>query len=116
VEGWDEDPSILPIRGAAGAHRGVDQRSRTGRAEEEASEAEEEMTDEAKAILDAIKSVTPITDDTEFEGDRNGWHIRLAKRVGEIETWQLFHGDEPESSPAPKSVVLEWLEDETSGG
>ena len=72
-------------------------------------------------ILKAIKAVNPIAADAEYEGDLKGWHIRLARRVkldtGQtIEIWQLFKGDEPESSPMPKSIVLGWLMEEQKKG
>lgn len=63
-------------------------------------------------MLNAVKSVTPMARNTEFEGDRNGWHIRLSLRVGTVEVWQLWNGDSPESSPTLKSVVVQWMQEE----
>ncbi|HWP59501.1 MAG TPA: hypothetical protein VNL14_16535 [Candidatus Acidoferrales bacterium] len=46
------------------------------------------------------------------EGDRNDWHIRRVKKLGEIETWRLFFKDTPQSSQFPKNVVLQWMHEE----
>ena len=32
------------------------------------------------------------------EGDRASWHLRLRRKCGEIELWQLWHGELAESS------------------
>lgn len=46
------------------------------------------------------------------EGDQTTWHIRLSRKVGDIEVWRLWKGDEPQSSEMPKSVVQKWLGEE----
>jgi hypothetical protein len=57
---------------------------------------------------------------TDFEGNRDGWHIRLSQRVTlpdqTVETWQLFFKDQPESSPMPKSIALDWMHTELKTG
>jgi hypothetical protein len=48
----------------------------------------------------------------EIEGDPKTWHIRLYKRLGTIEVWRLFYGDNPESSAFSKATVAQWRDDE----
>lgn len=71
-------------------------------------------------ILAAIKSVTPMATKQEIEGDSKTWHIRLVKRqkiAGDvIESWQLWNGDSPESSPTLKEFVEEWRDKELAKG
>lgn len=80
-------------------------------------------------IVNAVRQITPKAPDVEFEGDRQGWHIRLAQRVPlraseiaayaqsgvtitALETWQLWNGDICESSPTIKEYAKEWMLEE----
>ena len=46
------------------------------------------------------------------EGDITTWHIRLWRRVGDIESWQLYRGEAPMSSGSPKETVQKWCDEE----
>jgi hypothetical protein len=48
-----------------------------------------------------------------IEGNPNGWHIRLTRRIGTTETWALWNSKwGRQSSNMPKDVVLGWMRDE----
>lgn len=47
-----------------------------------------------------------------IEGDRNGWHIRLMKKLGDVETWSLYYKNTPKSTETTKDFALQWLEQE----
>jgi hypothetical protein len=44
-----------------------------------------------------------------IEGDPAGWHIRLTRKAGDVETWALWYGEERQSSNWPKDTVQEWM-------
>ena len=46
------------------------------------------------------------------KGTPNGWHIRLIRKLGDIEVWQLWKGNEPQSSGFSKDQVREWRDEE----
>jgi hypothetical protein len=47
-----------------------------------------------------------------IEGDRSTWHIRLRRKCGDVEAWQLWNGGRPESGFWPKGTVQKWLNQE----
>jgi hypothetical protein len=47
-----------------------------------------------------------------IEGDPNGWHIRLTRRAGIIETWALWNAEGRQSSNMPKDAVLRWMREQ----
>ena len=67
-----------------------------------------------KILEDAIRAFTlnTIVETGHFEGDQTTWHIRFAKKVGDMEAWCLWNGNTLQSSPALKSTVQKWRDDE----
>lgn len=67
-------------------------------------------------IADAINKQTitaqPVNTPLEIEGDRNTWHIRLYARMGTVEVWCLYNGEDLMSSPSIKSAVTQWRDEE----
>lgn len=54
--------------------------------------------------------------DAMVEGDRAGWHIRRRRKCGEIESWQLWHGETPQSSLFTKDQVWRWAVENAADG